>query len=118
MNEDKFWDIIEEANWSSDHSYNRISHEWHEKFNKWELEELEMFIDTKHADIYSRFKSAWLGDDGNGGFDCGDDGFMDLMSEVVGRGKEFYYNITADKLREMAATGDYFESFSYCLFED
>jgi hypothetical protein len=115
MSEKELWNIIEKSKWSSDHDYNRISYEWKLILNKHEFEELSMFIDSKHADLYSRFSEDWLGEDGNGGFDCGDDGYMDLIAEVVGRGKDFYENITADKLRTMAKEDDYHECFLYCI---
>ena len=71
-----------------------------------------MFVRSKVNELGKRFHNDWLGDPGIG---VSDDSWSDLRNEVVGRGKEFYENITVAKLQEMADSNDYNESFSYCF---
>ena len=114
MNEQKCWQLIKDAQWKSDHSYNRILKEWlklpHDEFIV-----LEEFIHDKAEELGKKYYDAWLGNDGGPGIEASDDGWSDLRYDVVGRGEEFYNSITVDKLREMADNYDYEESFSYCL---
>lgn len=107
--EQELWDMIEKANWKLDHDYDRIKNEW-SKLPKNEQDEIDKFISNKINIISSKFQKDWLGDPG---ISVSDDGWMDLTAEVVGRGKEFYDNITVKKLQEMADTDDYEECFSY-----
>jgi len=112
--EKEFWTIIEQANWQSDHNDDRIVEEW-SKLDDDTFKQLEKFIGEKTSILYNNYKNAWLNKDGKGGIDVSDDGWTDLTAEVVGRGENFYNNITADKLREMADEHDYKECFLYCL---
>jgi hypothetical protein len=73
---------------------------------------LEDFVNNKVIELGKRFHNDWLGDPG---IDVSDDSWGDLRNEVVGRGKEFYENITVRKLQDMANVMDYHESFSYCF---
>jgi hypothetical protein len=114
MNEQKCWQLIKDAQWKSDHSYNRISKEWF-KLPHDEFTVLEEFIHDKAEELGKKYYDAWLGNDGGPGIEASDDGWSDLRYDVVGRGEEFYNSITVDKLREMADNYDYEESFSYCL---
>jgi hypothetical protein len=113
-NEQKCWKLIENAQWKSDHNYDRISDEWSKLPND-EFQELKKFIHGKAKELGNKYYDAWLGKDGGPGFDVSDDGWSDLRYDVIGRGEEFYDSITVDKLREMADDLDYEESFSYCL---
>lgn len=109
----KYWDIIKKANWKKDHDYTRISKEFR-LLSKEEFEELESFIDSKMEQLNSRFEKSWLG---NPGINVSDDGWSDLRAEVIGRGEKFFNSITVQKLRKMANTDDYNESFIYSLME-
>jgi hypothetical protein len=115
--EKELWEIIEQVNWKLDHSYNRIVEEW-SKLDEDTFKQLSKFIDKKTGILMHHFEDAWLDRDGNGGISVSDDGWGDLTSDVVGRGEQFYNNITADKLREMADENDYKECFLYCLHKD
>jgi hypothetical protein len=116
INEKRYWQLIKEAQWKSDHNYRRISREWKTLPND-EFEMLKKFIDEKADELDKKYHDAWLGKDGGGGFDVSDDGWSDLRYEVVGRGEEFYNSITVEKLREMAEDFDYHESFGYCVLK-
>jgi hypothetical protein len=115
--EKELWGIIEQANWKSDHSYKRITEEW-SKLDEDTFKQLSKFIDKKTGILMHDYEDAWLDRDGNGGISVSDDGWGDLTSDVVGRGEQFYNDITADKLRKMADENDYEECFLYCLHKD
>ena len=116
INEKKYWQLIQDAQWKLDHSYKRISNEWKTLPDE-EFEMLKKFIDKKAGDLDKKYHDAWLGNDGGDGFDVSDDGWSDLRYEVVGRGEEFYNSITVEKLRQMAEDFDYHESFGYCVLK-
>lgn len=106
------WGIIEKANWVSDHKYARIGNE----FVILPLEvkrRLYDFIRYKHKDLSERYTGKWLSQPG---YKFSDDGWSDLLAEVVGRGRGFYDSISFEKLKEMADNDDYVESFLYTIF--
>ena len=110
--EDKYWQQVEELEWSKDGDYKRIEQQLIDNFTPSEARQLDDFANNKVIELGKRFNDDWLGDPG---IDVGDDSWGDLRNEVVGRGKEFYENITVAKLQEMANTNDYNESFAYCF---
>jgi len=110
--EQNYWKQIEELEWAKDHDYKRIEQLIKNNFNIDEAIRLDHFVNNKVAELGTRFHDDWLGDPG---IEVSDDSWSDLRNEVVGRGKEFYENITVGKLQEMANTNDYDESFSYCF---
>ena len=110
--EDKYWQQIEELEWSKDGDYKRIEEYIKNNYSYSSARQLDNFVDSKVIELGKRFYNDWLGDPGIG---VSDDGWSDLRSEVVGRGKEFYENITVEKLQEMADSNDYNESFVYCF---
>ena len=110
--EDKYWKQIEELEWSKDADYRRIEQQLKDNLTPSEAIQLDDFARNKVNELGKRFNNDWLGDPG---IDVSDDSWSDLRNEVVGRGKEFYENITVAKLQEMANVMDYHESFSYCF---
>ncbi len=110
--EDEYWQQIEELEWSRDGDYKRIEQQLIDNFTPSEIKQLDVFVRSKVNELGQRFHNDWLG---NPGIDVSDDSWSDLRNEVVGRGKEFYENITVAKLQEMADNNDYNESFSYCF---
>ena len=112
LNEDQYWQQIEELEWSKDGDYKRIKQQLIDTLTPSEIKQLVVFVRSKVNELGKRFHNDWLGDPGIG---VSDDSWSDLRNEVVGRGKEFYENITVAKLQEMADSNDYNESFSYCF---
>lgn len=110
--ESELWEIIEKANWKSDHNYNRIVKEW-SNLDEDTFVQLARFINAKASILMHDYEEAWLYD-----ISVSDDGWMDLTADVVGRGEQFYNDVTADKLREMADENDYEECFLYCLHKN
>ena len=116
INESKNWKLIEDLKWKSDHDYDRIGLEL-SNLEENNFQELKSFVDKKARELDENYHDAWLGYDGGGGFDVGDDSWSDLVYDVVGRGENFYNSITTNKLREMASNDDYEESFRYCFLK-
>ena len=110
--EENYWKQIEELEWSEDADYKRIEQYLINNLTPSEAIQLEDFVNNKVIELGKRFHNDWLGDPG---IEVSDDSWGDLRNEVVGRGKEFYENITVAKLQEMANVMDYHESFSYCF---
>ncbi len=111
LTEEQLWHLIEGAEWTKDHDYNRIQEEY-KRLSDNEHAQLDEFVDQKCKELHDKYKKDWLG---NPGIAVSDDGWSDLRAEVVGRGKEFYNSITVEKLQEMANTNDYHENFQYSL---
>ena len=110
--EENYWKQVEELEWSKDADYKRIEQYLINNLTPSKAIQLEDFVNNKVIELGKRFHNDWLGDPG---IEVSDDSWGDLRNEVVGRGKEFYENITVGKLQEMANTNDYHESFSYCF---
>ena len=113
--DDYYWSIIEKLEWSIDHDSDRIKKYILDNYTREEANNLAEFGYEKSGELMDRFESDWLGDPG---IQVSDDGWSDLTNEVVGRGKEFYNNITVEKLQRMAISGDYYENFSYSFQYD
>tara|TARA_R110000772_G_scaffold63815_2_gene142725 strand:- start:277 stop:639 length:363 start_codon:yes stop_codon:yes gene_type:complete len=109
---DRLWNRIEELNWASDHDIDRVEEYIKNRYSFSSARELAEFADSKVIELCQKYEDAWLGVPG---IACSDDSWSDLAYEVVGRGREFFETITASKLREMANTNDYQESFGYCF---
>ena len=105
-----FWDFVELADWNSDHDYNRIKEWFRVTYGKPDRDLMKAIFNNMASSLDVRFEEDWLGDPG---IDVSDDGWSDLKAEVVGRGQDFYNNITVEKLQEMANNRDYHESFRY-----
>jgi hypothetical protein len=110
--EDNYWKQVEDLNWGKEHSVLRIEKELKKNHTLSECIQLDDFVQNKVRQLKRKFHTDWLN---NPGIDVSDDGWDDLTNEVVGRGKEFYENITVEKLQEMANNSDYCENFSYCF---
>jgi len=96
--------------WQSDHDYKRIEKYITDNYNEIQEKKMRQIFNKLSSDLYNRFEEDWLG---HPGIEVSEDGWSDLRSEVIGRGKEFYDNITVEKLQQMASNYDYHESFAY-----
>jgi hypothetical protein len=107
---DNFWEFVKKADWQSDHDYERIEKYITDNYNEIQQGKMRQIFNKLSSDLHNRFQEDWLGDPG---IEVSDDGWSDLRAEVIGRGKEFYDNITVEKLQQMAIDNDYHESFAY-----
>ncbi len=108
--EDQYWKQIKELKWEEDHDYKRIEQYLKDNLTNSQAIQLDDFVSEKAEQLYLKYESDWLAEPG---IAVSDDGWSDLLNEVVGRGKEFYKNITVKKLQQMADNNDYEENFSY-----
>jgi hypothetical protein len=109
LGEKSLWELVENLNWSLDHDFRRIESE----LMLMDLDisnQIYEFAELKRNEIYSQYEEDWLGDPGIG---VSDDGWSDLTAEVVGRGKNFYENISVKKLQQMVSSDNYHENFMY-----
>jgi hypothetical protein len=72
------------------------------------MEEVEQFANSKVDELYGKLMEA-------GSYLGSDDGFSDLLWQIVANGEEFYNNITVDKAKEMIDNEEYTESFGYAF---
>lgn len=114
LSDDQLWKIIKKCQWEKDHDYDRIKQFLEKNYSKSMQTDIAMFVSKKRDELYERFKKDWTG---RPGINVSDDGWADLRGEVIGRGKEFYNNISAQKLRSMANSFDYHESFFYSVMD-
>ena len=111
MLSDAYWQIIESLEWGKDGDYKRTQNEFRRmKISGLEKSIIADFVREKVRELNVDFKQHWLANDFGW---VSDDSWWDLRAEVVGRGKEFYENISVYKLGEMAANLDYRENFQY-----
>ena len=73
-----------------------------------EMKEMEIFVNNKVNELYDK-----LGEVGD--YLGSDDGFDDLLWQVVANGEEFYNNITVEKVKEMVDNEEYTENFGYAF---
>jgi len=110
MDKEIFWKFVRIADWKSDHDYERIKKLLKSKFRESYINKLQSVYDYYLNELSHRFESDWLGEPG---IPVGEDSWIDLRGDVIGRGEEFYKSITVEKLRKMAIEDDYKECFGY-----
>jgi len=73
-----------------------------------DMKNVEIFANNKVSELYDTLAEA-------GRYLGSDDGFDDLLWQIVANGEEFYNNITVEKAKEMIDNEDYTESFGYAF---
>jgi len=116
--EDKFWEFVDRINWQSyigsggRINFERLILEKSAPFYSFdECIKFKQRYDNIYHSLYSKFESTWLSDEYD--FMPSDDGYTDLISSIIGKGKDFCYNITDDDFIKMAENDDYRENFGY-----
>ena len=128
---DEFWKMVKFANWnkfikdSKKEDFNYI--DTFEKvkfkiFSKYSYEEVHNFFTDCHTlyyQLYDYFKDIWL-DKKYSDFMPSDDGYVDFISSIIGKGKEFTKKCIDDEkvFIKMAKNEDYAENFVYFLQSD
>lgn len=112
--EKAWWDFVDYADWNKDHDYERIMRILMTEVNEATVERFEE-IYRKLIDDLDRL----LNDKVNG---VTDDGYSDLLSHIVGSGKNMYYNVMhnwriaqriINEARSSGYTKGYKEGFQY-----
>ena len=124
-----FWDMVRIANWSSvidgyknNPSINNLHRSFFEdaqgriflKYSYSQIKQFENEYDNIYYQLYDYFKSTWL-DDKYNKFMPSDDGYSDLLSSIIGKGKYFVQKCinNTDFFVRMAESDDYVENFQY-----
>lgn len=110
LSDDQLWKIIKRCQWEKDHNYKRIKEFLEKNYSKSMQTDIAMFVFEKQEELNVIFGK-------KRGINVSDDGWSDLRAEVIGRGREFYNNISAKQLRKMANSLDYHESFYYAIMD-
>lgn len=108
---DEFWDLVESANWATNHDYNSIEVEFM-KVLDFDKEKINNFRDTfsnLKGKLYQKTEGVSLG--------LGDDGTDDLLSHIIGLGREEYNRALSDTalIKDRAENFNFVESFSYAV---
>lgn len=116
----KFWDLIESSNWVK---YTKDYPKKHEDFfikklnykkDYTEFTEMENFLILLLLKLDKKFSknSRYIGVGGS------DDGWFELLSNVIAKGEKYYKGITKEKLRELNRSDNCYEGFltdfEYC----
>ena len=141
---DEFWEMVKIVDWdkvikeksdwnrNSDDAYiigrisiNRNSDDAEQDakmrlYKSFEYDEIEKFYDEYHdiqSELYEQLEDNWLNEPGYG---VSDDGYSDLLSSIIGKGKEFIISVINDPTIpvEMVKTNSYAENFGYLLNVD
>ncbi len=110
--EKKFWDLIESSNWVK---YTKHYPKKHEDFfmkklnykkDHTEFTEMENFMILLLVKMNKKFmkNSRYVGVGS-------DDGWFQLLSNVIARGEEYYNSITKEKLRELYHSDNCYDGF-------
>jgi hypothetical protein len=131
---DEFWKMVRIANWNAvikGYKNNPIINKAHRDFfkqaqnriySKYSYNDIRKFGKECHhmeAKLHEYFEDIWL-DEKYGDIMPSDDGYDDLISSVVGKGKNFVKKIleTPKIFLQMAKDDDYVESFHYLFIID
>ena len=117
MTKKEKWASIERADWNCDHNSDRVQNEFSQLSDE-DFEELRFFAYSKKLNLYKKFLKDWLANPGINVGDDDDEVFDELLSEVVGRGRKAYKEITADKLKEMNMSDKFHKNFMYSFHKD
>ena len=110
---EKFWETVKNARWTSDHNYDRIKYQWMRKLTPSQAEGLRRRFDEVKAKLDRKITNVTSG--------VGDDGYSDLLSHIIGMGKEAYDEVMADPslAQGIIDRDEYVESFLYSFpYED
>lgn len=75
-----------------------------------DMKELERFVRQKANSLYDKLTEA-------GRYLGSDDGYSDLLYQIVANGEDFYNNITVERAKQMIDNEEYKESFSYAFLD-
>lgn len=123
----EFWEMVKIADWKSfiDDSSDvtllpymtRLDAIKTRVYLKYELSQIKEFLDEYHIlymQLYDYFYTTWLNDQYSD-YMPSDDGYGDLLSSIIGLGKDYVKKITKAKFIKMAKDDYYAENFCYIL---
>jgi len=106
---EKFWETVKKAKWTSDHNYDRIKYQWMRELTPSQIEGLRRKFDKFRARLDNKITSVVHG--------VGDDSFSDVLAHIIGMGKEAYDAVMKDPslAQQLIDDNKYRESFSYAF---
>jgi len=110
---EKFWEVVKQVKWTSDHNYTRIKYQFMRSFTKPQMDGLRRRLEQMTNNLDRKISNRVEG--------VGDDGYSDLLAHIVGTGKEAYDAVMADPsiAQDIIDRNQYKESFSYAFpYED
>lgn len=126
----EFWSMVKIANWNkvikTDLSIKnkkvlerKQSFKIYSKYSFNKIKEFKQEYDDIKSLLYLYFEDYWLGDiiEFDDGYDVSDDGFDDLLSSIIGKGKLWVIKCLKNPKipQQMANKYDYAENFGYQL---
>jgi len=111
MTNERFWELVEMANWPCDYEKMRIR--YLKLMSKEEGKQFRYILDKHYGelDVFCCEK------DPDNDLGVGDDGYGDLLYHIIGLGKAEYDKCLKSfaLIKELAHSGKYKESFKYCI---
>jgi hypothetical protein len=128
---DDFWKMVKTANWGAvikGYKDNPIIDKYHRDFLehakarvylKYSYNQIRKFrpeYDIIYFKLYDWFQDDWL----DGAFNVGEDGYGDLISSVIGKGKTFVKKCVKNSnlVIDLSEDDNYAENFCYILTDD
>ena len=115
VDEAKFWELVSQVNWASDHNYTRIKVELMKNLTPEAQEEYSNLFTKIRGRLGSKIDKYC--EDNETSTHCSDDSFSDLLSHIVGLGKAEFDKVMADPELgvQRGQKGKYRESFSFSV---
>jgi len=116
-----FWNLVEEIGWKKGVNDNYKSIRTHLTFkykkNQNIPKEMLSVLEIYHREMLESIYEAWLKCSPSVLFGMGGQRGDDLISEIIGRGREYYNEVLRDPMiaAKMYKENDYAESFRYCF---
>ena len=119
LDENKFWEIVEELEWGETYDHKAISKKIFRKLGPKKTRQFAKMAEQFNNNVRvvgDKLYEKLMSETGEG-LGVSDDGFSDLCWHVVGLGREKYEEAMSDPfvLAQMGRKGQYMESFGYAI---
>ncbi len=105
----KFWEIVKNARWTSDHNYERIKYQWMRELSPPQAEGLRRKFNKFQSRLDNKLTDIVHG--------VGDDSFSDVVAHIIGMGKQAYGAAMKDPslAQRLIDANEYVENFGYAF---
>jgi hypothetical protein len=110
--EEYFWQFVEEAGWNNNKDYQAIAKRLSPKYGA-DREALQVMFRELKRNLSKNLDDYFDPEE----LEVSDDGFDDLVSHIIGMGKEEYYRVLNKPDKAIAYRNSCVESFAYVLLE-
>jgi hypothetical protein len=109
--ESVLWQVIEDMDFNARGYRNAGNYLINESGLSFEgMQQVVQFANAKVDELYSKLMEA-------GHYLGSDDGYSDLLWQIVANGEDFYNNITVEEAKKMIDEDRYTESFAYAFHQ-